>query len=102
VLRAVLLVIAGLCIAAGVLVGLLGGGHHGLPALLFGLALLLGIVFERWRYRTASRPDARWQKTSERFTDPHTGQLVEVFYDPQSGERLYVDTDGRTYPPPDP
>jgi membrane protein implicated in regulation of membrane protease activity len=98
-LRAALLVLAGLCIAAGLLVSVLGGGAHGLGALIFGLLLLLGILFERWRYRTASRPDARWQKTGERFTDPHTGHVVDVLYDPQSGERRYVDTDGRPYPP---
>jgi len=96
-MRALLLIVAVLLIAAGVLVAALGGGLRACGALLFGVVLLLGVVFERWRYRSEPRPDARWQKSSERFTDPHTGQVVDVFYDPQSGERHYVDTDGRPY-----
>jgi len=99
VLRGALMLLAAACIAAGVLVWALGGGGHGLGALIFGVVLLFGIVFERWRYRTESRPDAHWQKTSERFTDPQTGRVVEVLYDPQSGERRYVEADGRAYPP---
>ena len=96
-LRTLLLIVAVLLIAAGLLVAVLGGGFRALGALLFGIVLLLGIVFERWRYRAEPPPDARWQKSSERFTDPHTGQVIDVFYDPQSGERHYVDGEGRPY-----
>ena len=53
--------------------------------------IVIGILFER-RYRNDSRsPDGRWQPTGERFSDPTTGKDVEVFYDPQSGERRYVE-----------
>jgi hypothetical protein len=31
-----------------------------------------------------------WVKTAERFIDPDTGQPVDVFYNPASGERQYV------------
>jgi hypothetical protein len=96
------MLIAAACIAAGILVWALGGGGHGLGALFFGLVLLLGILFERWRYRSAPRSGASWQKTGERFSDPQTGRVVEVFYDPQSGERRYLEADGTPYPPPDP
>ena|SRR5215831_10531158 len=99
-MRTALLIIACLLVAAGVLVWTLGGGGSGLGALFAGLVLLLGIVFERWRYRNEPPPDnARWQKTSERFTDTQTGRVVEVFYDPQSGERRYVEADGKPWPP---
>jgi hypothetical protein len=99
VLRGALLLLAGALIAAGVLVWALGGGAHGLGALILGVVLLLGILFERWRYRSKPRADAPWQKTGERFTDPQTGRVVEVFYDPQSGERRYLEEDGKPYPP---
>ena len=98
-LRSALLLIAAACIAAGILVWALGGAGHGLGALIFGVVLLFGILFERWRYRSAPRADARWQKTGERFSDPQTGRVVEVFYDPQSGERRYLEADGKPYPP---
>jgi len=99
-LRGALLIIACLLIAAGVLVFALGGGAAGFGALLAGLVLLLGILFERWRYRNEPPPaNARWQKTSERFTDPQSGRVVEVLYDPQSGERRYVEADGTPWPP---
>jgi membrane protein implicated in regulation of membrane protease activity len=98
-LRAALLVIAAALIAAGLLVFALGGGAHGFGALILGLVLLVGILFERWRYRTVPPPDVRWQSTGERFTDPQSGRVVEVLYDPKSGERHYVEADGRPYPP---
>ena len=98
-LRTALLVIAGALVAAGLLTFALGGGAHGAGALILGLVLLLGILFERWRYRTVAAPDVRWQRTGERFTDPESGRVVDVLYDPQSGERHYVEADGRPYPP---
>ena len=98
-LRIALLVIAAACVVAGGLVWAQGGHGGGVRLAAFGLVLLLGVVFERWRYRSETRPGARWQKTSERFTDPQTGRVVEVLYDPQSGERRYVEADGKPYPP---
>jgi hypothetical protein len=56
-----------------------------------GGVIVVAILFER-RYRNDSRsPDGRWQPTGERFADPTTGKDVEVFYDPKSGERRYVE-----------
>jgi hypothetical protein len=53
--------------------------------------IVLGTVFERWRYRpNGARPGAGWEPTAERFHDPQTGKTVQVFYDPRSGERRYV------------
>jgi hypothetical protein len=49
-------------------------------------------LFERrYRRRKQVPPDGRWQATGERFADPTTGKDVEVFYDPHSGERHYVE-----------
>lgn len=36
-----------------------------------------------------------WEATDERFLDPQTGETVQVFYDPCSGERRYVSHSGR-------
>jgi len=55
-----------------------------------GAVLIIGVVFERWRYRNkmASR-SGNWQPTGERFVDPESGQNVQVLYDAQTGERRY-------------
>jgi hypothetical protein len=63
-----------------------------LPHLLvLGLMLTAGIVWERWRYKASERavlPD--WTATGERFVDPGSGVMMEVYFDPRSGERHYV------------
>jgi len=60
--------------------------------LLNGLALTLGVLFERYRYKPLEvmAPGPGWQATGERFVDPHSGALVEVYFDPRLGERRYV------------
>jgi hypothetical protein len=65
-------------------------GFGGVPALVSGVVLLVGTLFERWRYnnRNASA-EGNWQVTGERFVDPESGLEVEVLYDPDSGERRY-------------
>jgi hypothetical protein len=98
VLRATLLVFAGALALAGVILltkGLLAPGGY---ALGLGVLILLGTLFERWRYRpNDARPAAGWEPTGERFEDPQTGKTVEVFYDPRSGERRYV-SEPENYP----
>ena len=55
-----------------------------------GLLITGGILFERSGYRTQiNRTQGKWQPTGERFNDPTTGQVVEVYYNPQTGERDY-------------
>ncbi len=57
-----------------------------------GVVLTLGILFERWRYaRSVNRNQGHWQATGERFMDPTSGKLVEVYYNPETGERDYQD-----------
>ena len=59
------------------------------PALMFGVLLVIGTIFDR-RYNPAyGKPPGGWEKTGERFVDPTTGQLTDVFYDPTTGERSY-------------
>jgi hypothetical protein len=57
-----------------------------------GLLIVGGILFERRGYRPKVNQTAgNWQKTGERFVDPTTKQEVEVYYNPQTGERDYRD-----------
>jgi hypothetical protein len=89
-LRAVVLCLGAIAVAAGAL--LLGtGARAGIDLIVIGGIILLGTLFERWRYRQAPPPPgARWERTAERFVDPTTGDTLEVYYDPASGERRYL------------
>ncbi len=56
-----------------------------------GIVLVGAILIERQRYRPRIDPGThRWQSTGERFIDPSSGQVVEVRYDPKTGQRDYV------------
>jgi hypothetical protein len=55
-----------------------------------GLLIVGGILFERRGYRSrVDRTRGKWQPTGERFMDPTTGRLVEVYFNQQTGERDY-------------
>ena len=96
-LRASLLLFAGTLALTGMIL-LLRGVPGGAQALGLGGLIVLGTMFERWRYRPGNaRPEARWEATGERFEDPQTGKTVQVFYDRSSGERRYVSD---SQPPP--
>ena len=57
-----------------------------------GLLIVGGILFERRGYRPRiSQAGGNWEKTGERFVDPTTKREVEVYYNPQTGERDYRD-----------
>ena len=89
-LRALVLALGVMAVAGGAL--LLRAGHvgPGIYLLCLGAAIILGTLFERWRYRNAAPAAARWEPTGERFEDPTTGETLEVHYDRASGERRYV------------
>jgi hypothetical protein len=57
-----------------------------------GVVLAGSIVLERRGYRPrVDRARGSWQRTGERFVDPSSGRLMEVRYNPDTGERDYVD-----------
>lgn len=57
-----------------------------------GVVLAGAILFERRGYRPrVDRTRGKWQPTGERFVDPTTGKLMEVRYNPDTGERDYVE-----------
>lgn len=101
-LRTVVIVVAALLTCIGI--GLIACGvHAGWQALAVGVIVLIGTLFERWRYRRIEQPsDGRWQRTDEKFIDPSTGDPVEVMFDPRTGERRYVagTSQGAQDPPP--
>jgi hypothetical protein len=80
-----LLAAAGFCAAAGF--------YPILPHLLIlGLMLTAGVVWERWRYKApAGAVSPHWTATGERFVDPGSGVLMEVYFDPRDGQRHYVE-----------
>jgi hypothetical protein len=91
VLRTVVIAAAATLTCLGV--GLIACGVHapGWQALAIGVVVLIGTLFERWRYRRIEDPPAgHWQRTGEQFIDPSTGDPVEVMFDPRTGERRYV------------
>jgi hypothetical protein len=62
-----------------------------------GLLIVGGILFERSGYSSRiNRTQGKWQPTGERFNDPTTGQIMEVYYNPQTGERDYRESDPQT------
>jgi type IV secretory pathway VirB3-like protein len=55
-----------------------------------GFILVSAVLLERKRYRTRlDRTQGYWQPTGERFVDPTTERLMEVFYNTTTGERDY-------------
>lgn len=88
-LRTALLAVALLLMLLGI-GGLLAGYPSWAPAI-WGVALLLCVLFERWRYqRLPTAAPGNWQATGEQFVDPETGQAMEVLYDPDTGDRRYT------------
>jgi hypothetical protein len=92
VVRLVLLAIAGLLLAAGIAIAMVGAFPAAIGLAGWGLLLLIGLLIERWRYKPLSErsPGPDWTATGERFVDPETGKLVAVYFHPASGERRYV------------
>ena len=96
-LRNVVIAVSAILTCVGI--GLIASGVHtpGWQALALGVIVLIGTLFERWRYRRIEAPPPKgdWQRTDERFIDPSTGDAVEVMFDPRTGERRYVAGESR-------
>ncbi len=57
-----------------------------------GLFVVLAVLFEARRYRRAGNATGGgWEPTGERFVDPSSGKRMSVRYNPQTGERDYVE-----------
>ncbi len=90
-LRRVTLAYGVVAVVIGIILIALGAGFGVVLYFVVNGAVVLGaILFERGRYRPPVSPGGDWQDTEERFTDPTTGQLMKVRYNPQTGARDYV------------
>ncbi len=59
-----------------------------------GLIITGAILLERSSYRSkADTTQGKWQSTGERFNDPTSGKVIEVYYNPQTGERDYRESE---------
>lgn len=101
-LRTVVLVVGIVLVVIGAILCLEHVVIPGIQALALGAVVVLGVIFERWRYqnKNASGGGGNWQPTGERFVDPESGRDVEVLYDAQSGERRYAPLN-QSYDKPD-
>jgi hypothetical protein len=90
-LRLLVLAVGVLLVVSGLVILLCTVGGAGWPVLVMGIVVLLGTVFERWRYRTVEdAAPVQSQRTGESFLDPATGEPIQVYFDPRTGERRYV------------
>ena len=58
-----------------------------------GLPLLAWLLLRNGGYKRRpldAPPGPDWMQTQERFIDPWSGETLEVWFHPQSGERIYV------------
>ena len=88
----------GACAAVGGLALVAKGDGGGFGLLIFAALILCGAVFERRYGRSHGQSGdgaVQWQLTGERFIDDESGDAVEVWSDPLTGERRYVPL-GRT------
>ncbi|MGH2467126.1 MAG: hypothetical protein ACRDGL_05295 [Candidatus Limnocylindrales bacterium] len=106
-LSRILRVVLGILGAVSLLGGLLlatSGGSVAVTAfwpIVVGIVLVIVALYEHGRYRAGQGvpgPDGgasgvarpgQFERTEEIFTDPTSGQLTRVWYDPTTGQREY-------------
>lgn len=88
-LRGAIVAICAILIVFAIGEAMTGWGSILLIAAQAAIVLAL-IVFERSRYRPkVDSASGLWKPTGERFQDPTSGETVEVYENPQTGERDY-------------
>jgi hypothetical protein len=93
VLRVFLILVSAVALVGAAVLFATGNGVPGLAALGFwALVLFIGVVFERRRYKRIldAPPGADWTATGERFIDPTSGVATQVYFNAQTGGRVYV------------
>ena len=100
-MRGVVVALAGLLLGGAVLSLVFGNPPAAAPMGVFGALLLLGSLFERTRYKriVEDAPGAGFEATGERFRDPASGAIVDVWFNPTTGERAYARARTGTPPP---
>ena len=67
------------------------------PACFFLALILIWFFFRSGGYKRQpldAPPGRDWTLTAERFRDPQSDEMLEVWYRPRTGERAYVRTRG--------
>jgi hypothetical protein len=89
--RVLIFVLGALMLAGGTIVSLLTGGG-GISLMIIGALVIASLALERRYGRPGAPTDVplhHFEPTRERFVDDETGQLLEVWIDPLTGERRY-------------
>jgi len=89
--RTFILAVGVAAIAGGVILSMATGGG-GIGLIIFGVVLFAGVLLESRYGRPGAPtnvPPHAWELTNEKFIDDETGQLIEVWIDPLTGERRY-------------
>ena len=89
--RLLVVMIGAFLLFGGTLLTVLTGGG-GIGLMLIGALIIVSMGLER-RYGRPGTPrrieHSDWQLTNEKFIDDETGQALEVWMDPLTGERRY-------------
>jgi hypothetical protein len=89
--RTFILALGALLLFGGTLLTVLTGGG-GIGMMIVGALVMLSVAIERRYGRPGTPPrleHSDWQLTNEKFVDHETGQPLEVWMDPLTGERRY-------------
>jgi hypothetical protein len=89
--RILVLAFGALLLAGGTVMTVLTGGG-GIGMMIFGALVIASIGLERRYGRPGAPTDVplhHFEPTREKFVDHETGQLLEVWIDPLTGERRY-------------
>ena len=87
--RALALALGALLSVCGIILWRSGGGP---VVLILGILAFTTVALEPIYGRTSAKPaSSNWRATGEKFVDPETGRLVTVWFDPETGERRYVE-----------
>jgi hypothetical protein len=65
----------------------------GIWAIMVAVPLLVWFFFRSGGYKRRpldKPPGPGWEATAERFIDPQTGETLDVWFSPRTGERAYV------------
>lgn len=76
----------------GAVVSLISGLHGGVMFAVWTGVCIIGLVFERVRYKAIleAPPTGDWTATGERFVDSRSGRAVTVWFQASTGKRAYV------------
>lgn len=90
--RLLAFIVGALMSGFGAAISIASGTGAGIGLLVIGALIILSLALER-RYGRPNAPSdvpyGAWERTRERFIDDETGQLLEVWVDPLTGERRY-------------